>query len=204
MVDTGISAAVLVPPPQVSHDSERYREYLYTLADDAPCPLLLYEWPQAPHYLMAPELFGELAHKRLIAGLKDTTCTYDGIRAKQAVAAEAVVYQANTPLLLDALAMGVRGIMAVTSTARRFGHPAVAPVPRGAGDSDGCASRARLPRCAPTHGVSRDGKIPRLAPRCENAAGDAMAGRVGARDDASDRGVERWACGERAGWRCPR
>jgi 4-hydroxy-tetrahydrodipicolinate synthase len=107
-----------VPPSEVSHDSERYREYLYALADGAPCPLILYEWPQAPNYLMAPELFGELAQKRLIAGLKDTTCTYDGIRAKQAVAAEAVVYQANTPLLLDALAMGVRGIMAVTSTAR--------------------------------------------------------------------------------------
>ncbi len=118
MADIGISAAVLVPPSEVSHNIERYREYLYALADDVPCPLILYEWPQVPHYLMAPELFGELAQKRLISGVKDTTCTYDGIRAKQEVAADAVVYQANTPLLLDALAMGVRGIMAVTSTAR--------------------------------------------------------------------------------------
>ncbi len=53
-----------------------------------------------------------------VAGIKDTTCTLEGIRAKQQVAGDAVVYQANTPFLVDALASGVRGIMAITSTVR--------------------------------------------------------------------------------------
>jgi len=118
MAETGVAGVVLVPPAPISHDRARYKEYLLSLASAAPCPVLLYEWPQVEHHLVDPDLFGELAHKRLIAGIKDTTCTYDGIAAKQKVAGEAVVYQANTPFLLDALTLGVKGIMAVTSTAR--------------------------------------------------------------------------------------
>jgi len=117
MADTGIAAAVLVPP-RFSHDRARYRDYLFMLTEDAPCPIVLYEWPQMDNHLLEPELFGELAQCGRIVGIKDTTCTLEGIRAKQAVAGDAVVYQANTPFLLAALKMGVRGIMAITSTAR--------------------------------------------------------------------------------------
>jgi 4-hydroxy-tetrahydrodipicolinate synthase len=65
---------------------------------------------------MDAALFGALAGS--VAGIKDTTCTLEGIRAKQQVAGDAVVYQANTPFLVDALASGVRGIMAIISTVR--------------------------------------------------------------------------------------
>jgi 4-hydroxy-tetrahydrodipicolinate synthase len=118
MADTGIAAAVLIPEASVSGDPARYRDYLLNLTEAAPCPILLYEWPQVDHHLMAPELFGELAAKGLVSGIKDTTCTVEGIQAKQTVAGEAVIYQANTPFLIEALEMGVRGIMAITSTAR--------------------------------------------------------------------------------------
>ena len=114
MADEGVAAVVLVPPTQVSGDRLRYRQYLLDMAGLAPCPVILYEWPAVENYLMDAALFGEIAPH--VAGIKDTTCTYAGIFAKQQVAGDAVVYQANTPFLLDALKLGVRGIMAITST----------------------------------------------------------------------------------------
>lgn len=127
MAKTGIAAAVLVPPPQVSHDEATYLDYLLTLAETAPCPLMLYEWPLVPNHTMSSNLFGELAQRGAVVGIKDTTGSLEAITAKQQVAANAVVYQADTALLPDALAIGVRGIMAITSTARtdlvlRFWH----------------------------------------------------------------------------------
>jgi 4-hydroxy-tetrahydrodipicolinate synthase len=114
MADTGVAAVVLVPPPGISGDRARYRDYLFELVAGAPCPVILYEWPMVPHHLMDAALFGELAGQ--VAGIKDTTCTYEGIWSKQQVAGRAVVYQANHPFMLDALQMGVRGLMAITST----------------------------------------------------------------------------------------
>ena len=114
MADTGLAAVVLVPPADISGDHARYRAYLLETIAAAPCPVILYEWPMVPNHLMDAALFGELA--ATVAGIKDTTCTYTGIQAKQAVAGSAVVYQANHPFMLDALQMGVRGLMAITST----------------------------------------------------------------------------------------
>ena len=50
-------------------------------------------------------------------GIKDTTCTLEGIQAKIDAAPESIIYQANTPYLLDAVDLGARGTMAITSTA---------------------------------------------------------------------------------------
>lgn len=118
MAATGIAAAVLIPPLAVSGDPVRYREYLFALSDSAPCPLIMYEWPLVPNHTLDAELFGDLAAHGAIVGAKDTTCTLEGIAAKQRVAGASVVYQANTTLLPDALDLGVQGIMAITSTAR--------------------------------------------------------------------------------------
>lgn len=114
MADTGLVAVVLVPPPAVTGDRARYRDYLFERTASAPCPVILYEWPMVPNHLMDAALFGEVAGR--VAGIKDTTCTYEGIYAKQQVAGQAVVYQANHPYMRDALEMGVRGLMAITST----------------------------------------------------------------------------------------
>lgn len=118
MAATGIAAAVLIPPPAISGDAARYRDYLFALSDGAPCPLILYEWPLVPNHTLDAELFGELAAHGAIVGVKDTTCTVEGIAAKQRVAGATIIYQANTALLPDALDLGVQGIMAITSTAR--------------------------------------------------------------------------------------
>ena len=114
MAGTGVAGLVLTPPPQVSGDRALYRRYIEQMAANAPLPLLLYEWPQVENHLIDADLFAQVAP--LLAGIKDTTCTLEGIGAKQRVAGDAVVYQANTPFMLDALEMGVRGIMAITST----------------------------------------------------------------------------------------
>lgn len=118
IADLGAAAIVLVPPPQVSGDNARYHDYIASLAAALPCPVLVYEWPLVNNYLMDTQVFAELAREGVIAGIKDTTCTYEGILAKQRVAADAIVYQANTPFMLDSLEMGAQGIMAITSTAQ--------------------------------------------------------------------------------------
>lgn len=117
VVDAGASAVVLVPPPLVSADVNRYRDYLVSISEKAPCPILVYEWPQVDNYLMDAELFASLAENQVITGIKDTTCTIEGIASKQSVAHDVTIFQANTPYLIDALDSGVRGIMAITSTA---------------------------------------------------------------------------------------
>lgn len=117
MAETGVSGVVLVPPNEIGANKERLQAYFAELADISPVPVILYEWPQADHYAVPPGLFGELAAKHGVIGIKDTTCTLQGICAKIEQAPQAVVYQANTPFLLDSIRMGARGVMAVVSAA---------------------------------------------------------------------------------------
>jgi 4-hydroxy-tetrahydrodipicolinate synthase len=117
MAETGVAAVVLVPPQGMGHEPERFAAYFAGLADNAPCPVILYEWPlRAPHLIPA-DLYADLVHAHGVLGIKDTTCTLDGIRAKIDAAPDSIVYQANTPYLIEAIDMGARGIMAITSTA---------------------------------------------------------------------------------------
>ena len=118
MAETGVTAVVLVPPSGMGRDQRRLQDYVLRLTEKAPCPVILYEWPQVEDYFISPQVFGELASRGRVAGIKDTTCTVEGITAKLNVAADTVVFQANTPYLLESLALGVGGIMAVTSAAR--------------------------------------------------------------------------------------
>jgi 4-hydroxy-tetrahydrodipicolinate synthase len=118
LANVGVTGLVLVPPPGMGRDQNQLCEYLAYLSEKSPCPVILYEWPQVDDYFINPEVFGDLAGRGKIAGIKDTTCTMDGILAKLAVADSATVFQANTPYLLESLEQGVGGIMAITSTAR--------------------------------------------------------------------------------------
>ena len=116
--DAGASAVVLIPAPTMSGEPDRYYDYLLNMSQQVSCPVYVYEWPQVPNYLMDNDVFTRLAENKVIAGIKDTTCTVEGIQAKQNVAKDAVVYQANTAYLMEALDMGAKGIMAVTSAAK--------------------------------------------------------------------------------------
>ena len=117
MEDTGVAGIVLVPPSGMARDRNAFHDYLLSHIQAAGCPVILYEWPQVEDYFISPDLFGELVAAGGLAGIKDTTCTREGIAAKQQVAGNAVVFQANTAFLLDALELGVQGITAITSAA---------------------------------------------------------------------------------------
>lgn len=116
MVETGVRAVVLVPPDGLSPDPTELEDYLATLIERAPCPVLLYEWPARQHYLLRAEGYARLVQLG-VKGIKDTTCTVEGIRGKIKVAGDSTIFQANTPYLLEAQRMGAGGVMAITSTA---------------------------------------------------------------------------------------
>lgn len=115
--DAGVAGVVLVPPDGLGADPPALEAYFAALADAAGVPVFLYEWPQVRSYFLSAESFGRLVREHGVKGIKDTTCTAAGITAKIEAAPQAIVYQANTPYLPEALAAGARGIMAITSAA---------------------------------------------------------------------------------------
>jgi 4-hydroxy-tetrahydrodipicolinate synthase len=117
MAETGVAAVVLVPPQGLGNEPEQFAAYFAHLADHAPCPVILYEWPLRTPHLIPADLYADLVNAHGVLGIKDTTCTVEGIRAKIDAAPDSVVYQANTPYLMEAVDLGARGIMAITSAA---------------------------------------------------------------------------------------
>ena len=117
MAETGVSGFVFVPPDGLGLEQDQLDAYFATLAGQSPLPIILYEWPQMNPYEIDPAVYGRLVADHGIVGIKDTTCTLEGIQAKIDAAPESIVYQANTPYLLDAVDLGARGTMAITSTA---------------------------------------------------------------------------------------
>lgn len=114
MVEAGVTGVVLIPRPELAPDTQRYIEYFLEMAEQTPIPVFLYEWPQVERYTLDQQIVAAVSP--FMSGIKDTTCTLEGITAKLKIAGEMVVYQANTPYLLDAVDAGARGCMAITST----------------------------------------------------------------------------------------
>ncbi len=115
MAETGVAGIVLIPPQGL--EGAARHDYLAGLATGAPCPVLLYEWPHVNPCEIPAASYQRLVREQGVYGIKDTTCTVAGIQAKLRAAPESVVYQANTPFLLQALEMGARGILATISAA---------------------------------------------------------------------------------------
>lgn len=117
MTQTGVSGVVLIPPNGLGHDQERLGDYFARMAELSSVPVFLYECPMVKPHLIDSRIYSELANKHGIRGIKDTTCTLEGIEAKITGAPDSIVYQANTPLMLEAIHRGAGGIMAITTTA---------------------------------------------------------------------------------------
>lgn len=118
IVETGVSSIVLVPPNGYATDPMRLEEYFMKMSEVATIPTILYECPLfTPYYIPAP-VYANLVKGGKVIGIKDTTCTLEGITAKINAAPSSVVFQANTPFLLDSIRHGAKGIMATTSTAK--------------------------------------------------------------------------------------
>jgi 4-hydroxy-tetrahydrodipicolinate synthase len=117
MTATGVAGVVLVPPDGLGRNQNELLDYLARLADQASCPVILYEWPQMRPCEITPETYATLVREHGVRGIKDTTCTLEGIQAKIEAAPASIVYQANTPYLLEAVRLGAQGALAITSTA---------------------------------------------------------------------------------------
>jgi 4-hydroxy-tetrahydrodipicolinate synthase len=114
MAQTGVAGLVLVPPPGMGRDQQKLGDYFADLLDHSPSPTLIYEWPLIDPYLIDAEVVARLQQHGLV-GIKDTTCTPEGIAEKIRLAPNIVVYQANTPFLLEAVEAGARGIMSIAT-----------------------------------------------------------------------------------------
>ncbi|MFD0962052.1 dihydrodipicolinate synthase family protein [Paenibacillus chungangensis] len=112
---TGVAGIVLVPPLGLGKDQSQLQDYFARLADLASCPVFLYEYPGSQPGTIEAWVYEQLVKRHNVHGIKDTTCTMEGILAKINAAPEAIVYQANAAFMLDALRQGCRGIMAIVS-----------------------------------------------------------------------------------------
>lgn len=117
MFETGVSGVVLVPPNGMGEDQSLLHGYMANMADLAGCPVILYEWPLVHPYRIEPEIFRQLVSSHGVLGLKDTTCTLEGIGQKVNASPDSIVYQANTPYLLESVSLGIKGVMAIVSAA---------------------------------------------------------------------------------------
>ncbi|WP_171650078.1 dihydrodipicolinate synthase family protein [Paenibacillus foliorum] len=117
MEDTGVSGVVFIPPKGMGENQERLGAYFADLADRSSVPVVLYECPLNKPHLIDPHVYSSLVVNHGIVGIKDTTCTIEGIEAKIKGAPDSIVYQANTQHMLDAIHLGAGGIMAITATA---------------------------------------------------------------------------------------
>ncbi len=118
MAETGVSAIVLIPPNGYGTDPQRLYAYFAEMVEASPLPILLYEYPGVAPHLIPADVYDRLANQHGVYGLKDTTCTMEGITAKIQAAPDSLILQANTPYLLQAIEAGANGIMAITSTAK--------------------------------------------------------------------------------------
>jgi 4-hydroxy-tetrahydrodipicolinate synthase len=117
IIETGVSGVVLIPPHGMGENQEKLGEYFAQMAEASSVPVFLYECPIVKPHLIDTNVYSKLAKQNSIMGIKDTTCTIEGIEGKILGAPEGIVYQANTPYMLESIHRGAGGIMAITSTA---------------------------------------------------------------------------------------
>lgn len=112
---TGVSGFVFTTKGYGDNPEKMY-DYQMSLAAKTKLPIFLYEYPGFKPHLMDAETYGKLVKSGRFAGIKDTTCTMEGVKAKIAVQGDSSVLNANVPLLFDSYLAGGRGVMATTTT----------------------------------------------------------------------------------------
>lgn len=115
MEQTGVDGLVLTTKG-MGNDSEGFVSYIRELASHTTLPVFLYEFPGYQPCAISGEAYGELTKDGLIWGIKDTTCTMEGIGSKIDNKNESTVIQANMPYLWDAYVAGARGVMATPTS----------------------------------------------------------------------------------------
>ncbi len=113
MEQTGVDGIVLTTH---GRDNDQIVDYIRELASATTLPVYMYEFPGFDPYKISGEAYGELAKDGLIWGIKDTTCTLEGIGAKIDNKYDSTIIQANMPYLWDSYVMGARGVMATPTS----------------------------------------------------------------------------------------
>ena len=115
MEQTGVDGIVLTTKG-LGNDDDKLVEYITKLAESATIPVFLYEFPGFQPHRMSGKAYGELTKDGLIWGIKDTTSTFEGIKAKIDNKNDSTIIQANMPFLFDAYVAGARGVMATPTS----------------------------------------------------------------------------------------
>ncbi len=115
MEQTGVDGIVLTTKG-FGDDDDKLVSYIRELASSTSLPTFLYEFPGFQPHLMSGKAYGELTKDGLIWGVKDTTCTMEGIQSKIDNKNDSTVIQANMPFLFDSYVAGARGVMATPTS----------------------------------------------------------------------------------------
>ena len=115
MEQTGVDGVVFTTKGY-GNDDERLVSYIRELASHTTLPVYLYEFPGYANHLMSGKAYGELTKDGLVWGIKDTTCTLEGLKSKIENQHDSTVIQANMPFLWDGYVAGARGVMATPTT----------------------------------------------------------------------------------------
>lgn len=110
MEATGVSAIVLTTQG-LGDEDERLIQYVEEMRLLTSLPVILYEFPGIGPRWIRPSTYKRLVDTGQVIGVKDTTCTMEGITGKLEAAPESHVLQANIPYVLDALRAGAGGVM---------------------------------------------------------------------------------------------
>ncbi len=116
MSQTGVDGIVLTTKGFGGTDTDRMVSYIGELVQNTHLPVFMYEFPGFQPHLITGETYGRLVKECGIMGIKDTTCTAEGIKAKIDVKGDSCIIQANMPYLFEAYKMGARGVMATPTS----------------------------------------------------------------------------------------
>lgn len=115
MEETGVDGLVFTTKG-MGNEPEKLVSYIGELKSKTKLPVFMYEFPGLKPHLISGETYARLVNECGVRGIKDTTCTVEGIGSKIENRGDSCVIQANMPLLFEAYKMGARGIMATPTT----------------------------------------------------------------------------------------
>ncbi len=116
MSQTGVDGIVLTTKGFGGNDADRIVSYIGELVENTHLPVFMYEFPGFQPHLIPGKTYERLVKECGIMGIKDTTCTTEGIKEKIDVKGDSCIIQANMPYLFEAYKMGARGVMATPTS----------------------------------------------------------------------------------------
>ncbi len=115
----GADAALLISPYYNKPTQEGHVRHYAAVAEAVDIPIIVYNIPGRTGVNMAPETIAEMARVPNIAGLKEASGSLDhAMRVMQLCDDEFTVLSGDDPLTLPLMAVGARGVIAVTANLR--------------------------------------------------------------------------------------